>query len=566
MKTKIDKLFSAHPFIIAIVLSFILYLLSTLLQPSYESHDDTMMEYLVYGIGYGHGTSFLVFVNRILGYIILKLSENIPMINFYFLIQILTCFVSNIMLSTIFLKKNRVYGMILIVLIFAADLECFYSVQFTKTASLASVAGILSVLYYLKNRNKPAIVGGAMLMLVGSMYRFDSFGLVSLIMLSIVISEGIELFKLRKDQVKVYLIVGLLIVGSILSLNMIGKRLDNNTPDLKQYSEFNVLRSEVFDYDRDTDGGYKKALEGGTDVTGSQVLMFNGLMYNDRDVFDVGKAASIAQLVHVDRPSILESIRTFFSFFLPNIFKSEPLMIVMTVAYLVSILCSKKKESLIIIPFIYSAVICYLIYSERYYIHRVEWSIMFAILVSIAYLFDPIDKIVMKGTIRLVFGACACAMTIVDIFLICYIPVNDHFQSVSDRAIRHQSSVDILNDHEDYRYMIHTMAVVTDDRRTVFSIPKSDAMSDAFLMGDWNSYIPESEVGDTCLIDGNPWTSCVDSDNIRVVMPNNDTGEYCIKVMEYYIREQYGLDVSYVLDDSNEYVSIYAIVSEAQGE
>ena len=566
MKTKIDNLIKEYAFIIAIVLSSILFLLSTIFQPSYESNDDTTMEYLVYGIGYGHGTSFLVFINRILGYVIYGLSKTVPMINSYFFMQILICFISNVMISSVFLKKNGIVGMIPILLIFAADLECFYSVQFTKTASLASVAGILCVLYYLKTRKKTVVIIGAILLLVGSMYRFNSLGLVALLMLSIVITEGIELFKTRKEQVKEYLIVGIVIVGSILLIRMIGNYLNTNTTDLKQYSEFNVLRSEVFDYDRDTDGAYQKALEGGTDVTGSQVLMFNGLMYNDRDVFNAEKAAEIAELVHVDHPTISVSIRTFLTFFLPNIFRSEPLMIVLAAVYIVSIICSKKKGSLLITLFIYSAVICYLIYCERYYIHRVEWSIMFTVLVSILYLFEPVEKIVRQGTIKLVFMTFVCVMTVAGIFVTCFIPVKDHLQSVRDRAVRHKASVDLLNDHEGYRYMIHTLAVVTDDRRTVFSIPHTDALSDAFLMGDWNSNIPESEVGDSCQIEGNPWTSCVDSNDIRVVMPNSDNGEYCIKVMEYYIEEQYGLEVTHVLEDSNEHVLIYAIVSEDSAE
>ena len=78
--------------------------------------------------------------------------------------------------------------------------------------------------------------------------------------------------------------------------------------------------------------------------------------------------------------------------------------------------------------------------------------------------------------------------------------------------------------------------------------------------------MPKSEVGDFCQIEGNPWTTCVDSDDIRVVMNNNDMGEYCIKVMEYYIEEQYGLEVTHILEDSNEYISVYAIVSEDSPE
>ncbi|SEW31259.1 hypothetical protein SAMN05216413_2042 [Ruminococcaceae bacterium KH2T8] len=562
MKTKIDRLITDHAFIIAIVLSLLLFLFSNILQPAYETHDDTMMEYLVYGVGYEHGTSFLVFINRIIGYVIFGISKAVPIINSYFFMQLLICFISNVMISSVFLKKNGMCGLIPILLIFAADLECFYSVQFTKTASIAAVAGIISVLYYLKNRKKSAVIVGVILLLAGSMYRFESFGVVALLMLSIVVSEGVELFKNRKEQVKEYLLVGVLIVCSILIVNMIGNKLNCSTSDLKQYFEFNGIRSEVFDHDRDTDGAYQKALEGEADVTGSQVLMYNGLMFNDPDVFDIEKASSIAGLVHVDGPSISEAISTFFSFFLPNIFKVEPLMIVLAAAYLISILCSKKKESLIILLFSYFAVICYLICYGRYFVHRAEWSIMFTVLVSILYLFEPVEKIVRQGTIKLVFMTFVCVMTVAGIFVTCFIPVKDHLQSVSDRANRHKASVDLLNDHEGYRYMIHTLAVVTDDRRTVFSIPHTDALSDAFLMGDWNSNIPESEVGDSCQIEGNPWTSCVDSNDIRVVMPNSDNGEYCIKVMEYYIEEQYGLEVTHVLEDSNEYVLIYAIVSE----
>ena len=278
-------------------------------------------------------------------------------------------------------------------------------------------------------------------------------------------------------------------------------------------------------------------------------------------------AGMVLVLAVYDRKTLTEAdFLLLLTFFLPNIFRSEPLMIVPAAVYIVSIICSKKKGSLLITLFIYSAVICYLIYCERYYIHRVEWSIMFTVLVSILYLFEPVEKIVRQGTIKLVFMTFVCVMTVAGIFVTCFIPVKDHLQSVSDRANRHKASVDLLNDHEGYRYMIHTLAVVTDDRRTVFSIPHTDALSDAFLMGGWSYSMPKSEVGDFCQIEGNPWTTCVDSDDIRVVMNNNDMGEYCIKVMEYYIEEQYGLEVTHVLEDSNEHVLIYAIVSEDSAE
>ena len=562
MKTKIDRLITDHAFVIAIVLSSLLFLFSTLLQPSYETCDDAAMEYLIYGIGYGHGTSFIVYINRILGYLILGVSKAVPFVNSYFLIHILTCFVSNVMLLSIFLKKDGMRGVIPTVLVLAADLECFYSIQFTKTAAIASVAGILGVLYYLKNRKKLAVVAGALLTIVGSMYRFPSFELVALLMMSIVIFEGMELFKNRKEQVIEYLLVGLLIVGSILMINMIGNRLDNSTPDLKRYSEFNSLRSEAFDYDRNVDEAYKKALKGETEVTGSQVLMFNGFMFNDKGVFDADKVAAIAQLGHVEGPTVSESIRIYLTFFLPNIFKSEPLMIVLAVTYLVSIMFSKNRERLIVLPFLYSAVMCFLIWNGRYFIHRVDWSIMFTVLVLIVYLFDPIEIILRKGMIKTVFMTCASVLSIAGCVIICFIPINDHFRNVGSQAVCYEATVSFLNGHEGYRYMIHPHAVARDDRRTIFSVPNNDILSDSFEMGDQECFIPESEVGDSCQIEGNPWTACVDSDDIRVVMPNNDSGEYCIKVMEYYIEEQYGLEVTHFLEDSNEYVLIYAIVSE----
>ena len=144
-----DKL-TNNKFIVSLLINLTFLFLALLFcYMKYEVSDDFIMEAILSG-ALGHNyNEHLLFSNILYGYLLKFLYSITKKISWYFVFQVVICFVSLTSLCYIVLKRNNsLIGLIfcLIFVSFFSD-DLYILVQFTKTATVATCAGGSMFLY-----------------------------------------------------------------------------------------------------------------------------------------------------------------------------------------------------------------------------------------------------------------------------------------------------------------------------------------------------------------------------------------------------------------------------------
>lgn len=143
----------------------------------YGALDDFFMAGVLTGI---HGDAYnphLYFVNVLYGYALLPFYHLFPQIGWYYIFEMLGVFISLTGVSYIVVKQVGVaWGSIVTSILLSLVCSDFYlSIQFTQCASLYSAAGMLALLFGLSRNNRKIFVFGILMVLWGSVMRWDAF-------------------------------------------------------------------------------------------------------------------------------------------------------------------------------------------------------------------------------------------------------------------------------------------------------------------------------------------------------------------------------------------------------
>lgn len=119
----------------------------------YETSDDFMMELIVSGAYGGKPTPEIMFMNVAIGFLLSTLYTTYSNINWYLFFQIATIFSSLCFITFIFLKEkmSKITFLVTFIVLSVSSVELYLLIQFTKTASIAMIAGGIGILYYLFN-------------------------------------------------------------------------------------------------------------------------------------------------------------------------------------------------------------------------------------------------------------------------------------------------------------------------------------------------------------------------------------------------------------------------------
>ena len=249
------KFINQHKFLLASIGFTILALVifNLLYIPHFETNDDLGMSNIIYGYSTNNLNIYLVYINVIVGVILKGLLTIWPNYPWYTLLQYSLVTVSYCSLIYLIVKKfGLIKGMCFsFALTLFMGYGTFISIQFTRTASICTLAGVL-LLFDAINDEKKSVLKyciSFILIVFGSMYRFTSFMMI-LIMLGLV---GIQFFiqKLLKKDFKG--IISLCLPFICIFAICFGCRLINNysyqrDPVLKEYKQVNKYRANVMDY------------------------------------------------------------------------------------------------------------------------------------------------------------------------------------------------------------------------------------------------------------------------------------------------------------------------------
>ena len=555
LKTKANR-FENKDALTSLFLCLIALIVALCLHPTYETNDDVLIEALLYGYHGMKGTPFLVYIDRVMGHMLYMLISVFPYVNWYFAMHYTTCLLSFFILSRTIIDKFKFKGVFASILIVAAGMETLYTVQYTKTAALAAIAGMIGLLYSAKEEHKWFYkVTSIILILLSCMIRLQAFAMLCPFWAFLGLFELIGLLKDKKETLKRYVVLLCIAVCLVLTVIVADKIIDNNTRGASEFLRYNAARTTITDY---------PIVVGGSDKDNADLLMVRLWMNNDPEVLTPDRLEELSSKysrANNVRLFTAEALKTFLIDYIPNNFTREPLLILVFAESGLFLLFSKKRFYVIPLLGIYVILEWYLFSTGRAGFHRVDFGMLFALVASLIYLSEvslpnvkrSIKEIIRYGVIPIVTLICVAIVSPFPILwhssdIYCKRSVTDSFKKATGNP--------------DYQYMVHTLTIGVDTERNIFDIPSDAYPGRFFYMGGWQegTTFPGTEASKVCDNEESPWAACVDSDTIRLVIPKAN-GENIVKTITVYIEKNYGIKSDGILEYMDENTCVYRIVS-----
>ncbi len=268
----------------------------------YETNDDFAIASRI-----ADGYPYVNFINYYLCKLIIPIQKVFADWNIYVILQMVLAFIAfTVLLKVLLDRSNSVILDIVIsvmLLIYSADHYC--SIQFTKTAALMMVVGMLLMIDSMTNR-RPwyYYVYSILFLYLGVAFRIDGlvavigFAGIYLIFWAVanrdrICHEGY----LKPRKILLYLIL-LALIGGCYGFQMLSENANVSNDQLEKYKAYSELRSDIVDYP------VYEYYDGNEEAYESIGISENDLYLIDHWFFDYDGAASsdkLADILAVDR-------------------------------------------------------------------------------------------------------------------------------------------------------------------------------------------------------------------------------------------------------------------------
>jgi hypothetical protein len=286
-----------HPLALSVAAVVVLAVLATTaFTPHYETNDDACMQLIASGMVFDSTPDeHLMYSNVLIGLPLQFLYRKAPDVPWYALHQIATLALSAIAVCYALLRVNPTARQAAVVLLFLvlAVLPCLVDLQFTKTAFLASFAGILLLLAPLRGATpwpRIADVAGCALVVWGSLIRYESLILAGLIAVPVALAAA---YVAPRRAAWRAIPLGTSF-GLAVALNLLNASYYAHSPGWEEFYAYNAVRAQFTDYGYFTYSGakgkgYREAGWDGVDLT-----MLTNWFFADRDRYSLEKMRRIA--------------------------------------------------------------------------------------------------------------------------------------------------------------------------------------------------------------------------------------------------------------------------------
>jgi hypothetical protein len=362
----------------------------------YEVSDDFVMASILSG-AYGDGTNpHMIFVNVILGYILMPLYYLFPQVSWYYVFQIAVIFLSSVTITYLLFewteRTSAKVLSILFIVVFTG--EAYILVQFTKTAIFAIMAGALMFIWALFHKKGIGkTVWGAALCIVGVWIRFKTIYVAGMFILLMLAYEVVrQLMRQKATKAFAVWLSKILVCGGILILLAYAGRWLNaysysNEEAYSYFRKYNSARSQIVDYAVEDYNIYEEELRA-IGISENDFYMITTWSFADNEVFSLETMEQIARIVR-DKAA---ELRGGFTDVLNNIQSREFLKYPACIACLIllglSIILNPKRWWLTLGSLAGSGgLLFYFSYIGRS-VYRVEWAVFFAAFISGLYFWE----------------------------------------------------------------------------------------------------------------------------------------------------------------------------------
>ncbi len=391
-----------------------LLVLLLLMRPYFETNDDTTIYELASGAK-GVTDYHLLFIHVIPGFILKGLTTLAPGLPWYTLMQYAVLFCSFTALSYVIFRRFRfpaACALFFTLYVFFAH-QSFIVIQFSRTAGIASCAGILLMFHALEREkvNRPALIFGFLLSLAGGMYRYKEF------LICAAAISGIGLYQVlrnlgRKSGASRKILLHNIAAFAFLFLCFFGLTAVDQAAyrgDWKEYRAWNDVRSNLLDYGLPDYETYRDEYEE-LGLSKADYQLFRSANHADPEVFTPAVCEKLS-LLTIPKELNLTFVKNYLKRFPLGFFKIY--VFTCFLLFCVYYLAWGKKglyETLFLIYeiLIIGGLYAYLYYAGRSLIARTETGVWLAACLCLLWLTDR-EKADIQPRSALAFAGCALA-------------------------------------------------------------------------------------------------------------------------------------------------------------
>jgi hypothetical protein len=294
---RLDTFVREHTFGISVAAVLVLALVAaSAFLIHYETNDDVTMQLVASGLVVAdRPDEHLMFSNVFIGLLLKALYSSAPGVAWYGFYEFATVVAAGIACTYALLRVNpsirqaAVTGVLLIVVV----LPCLIDLQFTKTAFLASFSGLLLLMAPLRGAQpwpRLADVAGCILLVWGSLVRFESLVLAILVLapVAVAVARAAPSAAARRA---VPLALAVVVAAGLYVFN---RQYYARSEGWQDFYAYNALRAEFTDYNRypyaaPTRRAYREADWGEADY-----WMLQNWFYADKDRYSLKRLQQIA--------------------------------------------------------------------------------------------------------------------------------------------------------------------------------------------------------------------------------------------------------------------------------
>ena len=535
----------------------------------YEQVDDFMIMNLI-SKSDGIYSVYGIQIHPIICAIIILLYKTSININWYTVFLLFMQFISFTIIGTVFLKKNRIEGLMLyIVTIIMVYTQMICYIQYTTVSMLCLTSGLVLLMHALEdseNVNKFCYILSVLMITIGCMIRFST------VIIAIPFLLIYFICKLIKDKKIKILKVSLILILAILLVNISFNIFYNINPIYKEFLKFHDARTYLHDYNI-LEYYENKEIFDKVGWSKNDRDLFYAYIYGDEETYNTKVLEEIKENVSKTGASItdfkenilgtykelVESMRKInYKYFFINIVILVIFNNILIFSNIKNII--DKKEN----------------YIKLYYINLIFLSIIFLHGIFI-YLKRPMFRVVISiyiiGMIALMYELLKESKTqkmkiikFLCMFIILFVGVLE-FGKNTIKAQKHnieefkiyKEIIEYTNLNKDNVYLY---TLVMHDRYYAYSVYEKipdNLFSNIRPLGDWDTYSENYYAfKERCNID-NLIKSLYEKDNVYLICGNILWRED-IDMIKVFIKEHYNIDIkANVIKEFEKDIKIYKL-------
>ncbi len=534
-----------------------------------ETNDDIIMASFAYGY-MGEYTDKLVFINILIGKCLKFCIRHFSTIPWYALFQCGIVYASFTTVVYLILQKfgRKLAAVPVTFVMVFFGYEFFSSLQFTKTAASAVVAGMLLLFYAVSELGSKwyAYVIGGLLVYLGSLYRFRIFEMLMLLMFGVGLILVWKPLKEKQWKQLIKICLPFVIVFAIcFSSYAFDRWTYAHTEGWENFWSYNYLRDNLQNSREDDNHstGFPDYYENielyeSLGITENDYYLYCTGNFADTELFTRDVVKTLVEAKH-DKSINLHFLKSFVLTIGKGLlaYTVFPAVCIVLLLGLLSMSrnCFDKLFLLIYEVGIFSAVQFYFYYRGRYLQSRTDVSVIFGLVMILLFYVVQIKSLIptKRKMVGLLCGACLFSM------IPTYVGLSNSDKNQIESYAKTEIHSLMSSDESHFYFCYANWSNFPDKMYDIWHIGTKGCGKNRSALGTWR-------VSTQTVIDkmsayqiSNPYHDLIDNDNLYLLCVNDSNLNLVLThIREHYNSDAYAVKVKNVEDK----YPIYLIVTE----